>query len=96
MSDFFGTFLHPDCDCVRRVDIGSGKAIRFCADGNVCFEHRCDRSVGGRGVIVCDPALMIGEGHRVVTEDPLTIVASILCPDCGTHGWVTSGAWIGA
>lgn len=32
------------------------------------------------------------------TWDPATVTlrASILCPDCGLHGWVTDGVWSGA
>ena len=61
-------------------------------DGAVRFEHRCDR--GARGVIICAPALQIGNGHRLWYEgDKPTVRASILCPDCGTHGFVTLGRW---
>lgn len=83
----------PVGEHVRRVDLDAHRAIVFPGDGSVLFRHVCDR--GARGVIICQPALQIGQGHTVVTEDPLTIVASILCPDCGTHGFVTDGRWIG-
>lgn len=78
-----------------RVD--DDKAILFGATpGDVRFLHRCDRTPQNRGVIICAPSLQIGNGHTIVTRDPLTIVASIACPDCGTHGWVTAGEWVGA
>jgi hypothetical protein len=72
------------------------------ADGTVRFEHRCDR--GDRGTIICAPALQIGNGHTLTWRDvptpdgtyrvpAPTVTPSILCPDCGTHGFVTDGRW---
>lgn len=62
-------------------------------NGAVRFEHLCDR--GTRGVIICAPALMIGKGHTLTWDDTRrpTVRASILCPDCGTHGFITGGRW---
>ena len=74
--------------------LGESYRVLFYEDGRACFEHRCDR--GERGVIICAPALQIdGGGHQIVQEDPLTITPSILCPDCGTHGFITNGRWVG-
>jgi hypothetical protein len=66
------------------------------ADGTVRFEHRCDR--GERGTIICAPALRIGHGHTLTRSDngKPTVRASILCPDCGTHGFITDGRWADA
>lgn len=72
------------------------------ADGTVRFEHRCDR--GDRGTIICAPALQIGNGHTLTygpcprpdcqgTHETPTVRASISCPDCGTHGFITDGRW---
>lgn len=63
------------------------------ADGTVRFEHRCDR--GERGTVICAPALRIGDGHTLTRNDrgKPTVRASILCDDCGTHGFVTDGRW---
>ena len=33
--------------------------------------------------------------HTLVSEHPLTITASVLCPVCGHHGFITAGCWIG-
>lgn len=69
-------------------------------DGVIRFEHKCDR--GERGVVVCAPALRIGNGHTYTAEgEPThgwpngkpTVNPSILCPDCGTHGFVRGGYW---
>lgn len=70
----------------------SGYRVLFYEDGTARFEHRCDR--GDRGVIICAPLLRLGEGHTITQDDPLTITPSILCPDCGTHGFVTEGKWV--
>jgi hypothetical protein len=68
------------------------------ADGTARFEHRCDR--GERGTIICAPALQIGNGHTLTYQpgmhDAPTVRPSILCPDCGTHGYITDGRWADA
>jgi len=71
---------------------GDDYRILTYADGTRRFEHRCDR--GPRGVIICAPKL--DERHQVVRLQPLTVVPSILCPDCGTHGFVRDGRWVPA
>lgn len=74
-------------------------------DDSVRFEHRCDR--GERGVIICAPALQIGNGHALTWApnnypgyeglfDVATVTPSISCPDCGTHGFITNGRWVDA
>jgi hypothetical protein len=72
-----------------------GMALVGYPDGRVAFRHVCDR--GDRGVIVCAPFLQTETGgHRVVSRHPWTIAPSILCPDCGTHGFVRDGSWVAA
>jgi hypothetical protein len=65
------------------------------ADGTVRFEHRCRRP---DITVICAPALQLENGgHRIVQHAPdLTIEPSILCPDCGTHGFIRNGRWIEA
>lgn len=77
------------------VEVGCGVEILFMQDGTVRAAHDC-KMVGVNKRLRCAPALMIGQGHTVVKRGPLTIVASILCTDCGLHGFVTNGAWIPA
>lgn len=98
--------VEPGWTGVYLID-GPGPTFRLLtyADGTVRFEHRCDR--GERGVIICAPTLQIGSGHTLaygpcqrpecngVHEAP-TVTPSILCPDCGTHGFITDGRWIEA
>ena len=73
---------------------GPNYRVLFYADGTGRFEHRCDR--GERGTIICAPALQLDGGHTITQRDPLTVTPSILCPDCGTHGFVREGRWVSA
>lgn len=34
------------------------------------------------------------EGWRVIQEEPLTLVPSLLCRGCGDHGYITNGCWV--
>lgn len=79
----------------RRDEIGSGLFLLHYPDGTMRIEHTCDR--GPRGVIVCAPEISTEPGwHTIVCADPLTISPSILCADCGLHGYVREGRWVGA
>ena len=77
------------------VRVGLGIQLLFMQDGTVRIAHNC-KLLGNDARLRCAPALMIGQGHTVVTREPLTIVPSILCPDCGLHGFVTNGVWVPA
>ncbi len=80
---------------VRNGETLPGMALIEYPDGRVAFRHVCDR--GDRGVIVCAPFLQTETGgHQVVSRHPYTITPSILCPDCGTHGFVTDNNWVSA
>lgn len=72
--------------------LGPAYRVMWYSDGSARFEHRCDR--GERGVVVCAP--LLGDQHTIVQRDPLTISPSILCPDCGTHGFIRNGRWVAA
>lgn len=91
-----GRLVDPDWVAAKTVRPGSPRTkmlrVLFYPDGSVRFEHLCDRP--GRGIIVCAP--LLNEGHQLVSQNPLTITPSILCPDCGTHGFVTNGKWVPA
>jgi hypothetical protein len=93
------TFLHDLIPMYGQVEstveLDLGISILFMTDGCIRVAHNC-KLIGPGERIRCAPALMIGQGHTVVTRDPLTIVASILCTDCGLHGFVTNGEWIPA
>lgn len=78
---------------IERVDLGADLAVLFYADGSARFQHVCDRTATGRGVIICAPLLRLGNGHTITCRTPLTITPSILCSDCGTHGFVHTARW---
>lgn len=59
------------------------------------FSHVCTSPRSGI-VWRIAPALQIGRGHEVLSTNPLHIEASILCEDCGIHGWVRGGLWVTA
>jgi hypothetical protein len=81
--------VEPDAEAV--VHVGYDHAIHFYSDGSARFAHECDR--GERGLVRCAPLLQLDGGHQIVTRYPLTIRPSILCGDCGTHGFITDGRW---
>lgn len=85
--------VHVDPGWIDAWRVDDDKAVLFYPDPTeVRFLHRCDRTTTrDAGIVICSPALQIGAAHTIVQRDPLTIVASILCPDCGTHGHVTNG-----
>lgn len=87
--------VEPGWETSDFIDHVNGPAYRLLtySDGTVRFEHRCDR--GERGVIICAPALHIGNGHALTrnTAGQPTVRASISCDDCGSHGFITDGRW---
>lgn len=83
-----------------RYDVGEGLALIHRPDGRTGegpeaweFEHLCERVRDGLTIRIA-PALQTQEGrHVVVSTDPLTVTPSILCSDCGIHGFITDGIW---
>lgn len=87
---------------IDNVDEWSYQLV-FWSDTRVGFKHRCDR--GERGIIVCAPLLKdvdMPGGHHItwsmnaIGEMRPTVTPSIMCPDCGTHGFVRNGRWVDA
>lgn len=77
----------------RRLDFGNHLALLRYPNGEWRFEHRCDRGEQ-RGIIDCAP--LLAEAHTITVEpgsEVVTVAPSILCPDCGTHGWVVRSEW---
>lgn len=83
-------------------DIGHGVTIWFVSTKGVIsgigFEHRCAGARPSQSWIPfkgrphgCDLI-----GWTVETEDPLTLSPSILCPECGHHGFIRAGRWVPA
>lgn len=87
------------------VDCTVGADVVFMDDGTHLFAHVCDRRPtnparstrfrADAGVIRCAPALD-PVGHQIISVEPLTISPSILCVDCGLHGFIRDGRWISA
>jgi len=78
--------------CTRPWPGESSVRALFYDDGTCRIEHKC-KVIGGVQII-CAPALRLADGHTIVAEDPLTVTPSILCPDCGLHGFITEGRWV--
>jgi len=61
--------------------------------------HDCMVHLGEQGALIpmrTETLLPINDqGWHVVKAEPLTVTPSILCHGCGTHGFITNGAWIG-
>lgn len=76
------------------VEVAPGVALLRYVDGRVRIRHLCDRAGRGGGPVICAPAL---SAEHVVDwpDDSLkpTVSPSILCADCGLHGFVTDGKW---
>lgn len=94
-----------DQDAVTRtIDVGMGVALLVTEPDErnphgILVRHECtrwpdDQEPDGEFVKVIAPAL--APAHVVHSLDPATVTASILCPDCGLHGWVTDGRWWGS
>lgn len=74
-------------------DHGSGVSSLHYPDGKIRIRHTCNRT---HITIINAPALQLTNGHTVVQREPLTVNPSILCDDCGLHGFITNGSWFSA
>lgn len=66
--------------------IGDGRHWEWAEDGNAFLHHD-----GCTEPLLIE--LLTGENHKVVSLDPLEISPSLVCPDCGDHGFVWHGRW---
>lgn len=73
------------------------------ADGeHVWWAHDCtsgaEREPGAPIPVTPEPQHMLPRGKEkcwtVLQREPLTMVPSILCSDCGCHGFITNGEWV--
>ena len=93
---------------VQRVPVGGGHELLIMADSCIRFAHWCDRHLrlpNSDMDLRIAPALQFGShrpegttGHTVTVTDRLgfpiiNVEPSILCDDCGTHGFVRNGKW---
>lgn len=73
----------------------SGVVALWYADGTIRVRHDC-KVIDGVQLVVA-PALQLDNGgHRIVTKRPLTVEPSVLCPDCGLHGFIREQQWVAA
>ena len=59
------------------------------------FSHVCESPRRGTTLRIAPALSNVGQpgGHQIISTDPLHIEPSILCEDCGIHGWVRNGQW---
>lgn len=89
------------------IDIGHGVGIRFMAwheheRAGITERHPTpDGTDGGihfGGVLFDLPgvaeAFPNSARWTVESWDPLTLSPSLLCPQCGHHGWIRDGKWV--
>lgn len=100
--------LRPSTDKIDRViplpDCSVGAEFIITTDNRRLFSHVCDRRPSNpnrsarfranAGVIRAAPEL--DPEHEISSIEPLTIRPSILCLDCGLHGFIRDGHWIRA
>ena len=76
----------------RAVDHGKVQSLHY-PDGTIRVRHECHAARWPDNLrLVVAPALTV-PGHIVVSVDPVTIAPSILCEDCGLHGYIENNAW---
>ena len=65
-------------------------------DGNLLAVHLIPET--GVQCRACPRVVDVTSGnfHRIVTRDPLTLEASLICEACGWHGFVQEGRWVPA
>ena len=78
------------------MDHGSDVYTLHYVTGTVRFEHVCVRPRDNETLLIAPMLTGQGQvgGHQVVSISPVTITPSILCTDCGMHGFITGGKWI--
>jgi uncharacterized protein YbaR (Trm112 family) len=74
-------------------------AASLYGDNHPTWVHWCPMDKGdlnwaGRGI----PQWAVAgtPQHPVAQRDPLTLDGSLLCPQCGLHGWIRNGQWVSA
>lgn len=58
---------------------------------NPTFWHWCTGTPNGPRWLAMGTPL-----HTVHSEYPWHLEASLLCPECGLHGWIRDGKWVSA
>ncbi len=80
----------------QRITVGEHEGyplqLLVMVDTTVRFSHVCH--LRGGHTLRTAPRLQLEAGHRIESMNALTISPSILCEDCGVHGFVREGRWI--
>ena len=82
-------------------DVGGGVQIVGYTQGGVpgpaglLERHACVDGYQHVGMLPYDRG-QGGPVWRVLAEDPTTIAPSVLCRQCGLHGWIRDGQWMPA
>jgi hypothetical protein len=94
MSDAKGRRDKPPTDdvvCINKtVGVYMTKTLRKDTD-NPTFWHWCSKASFGERWRAKGT-----DDHELISADPLHLEPSLLCPDCGLHGFVRNGEWIAA
>lgn len=92
----------------RRIEVAEQMALVYDeqANGGVHWrwDHLCkvtpdlewDEASGewrNNGEVRHRVASYLSRGHRIVSDDPLTIEGSLACRSCGLHGFVRNDRW---
>lgn len=100
MAEILATVIQPGWNVsvnIRNEDGPDFRLLFYPDPSEVRFLHQCDRSHRDAGIIVCAPRLTdVNQpgGHQITgMRHAPTVRASILCDDCGTHGFITDGRW---
>jgi hypothetical protein len=76
----------------KETPVGSGIVALHYANGEVGISHECVLPRSGYRVLYA-PKLQLNGGHTITSTEPLTVTPSILCGECGLHGFITDGVW---
>lgn len=85
-------------ECTSKpIDLGGGiteAEIRFIdgVPGGLYYEHQCVRAKPTPGYIPFGPP----QGWTLEKLEPLTLSPSLLCRQCGHHGFIRDGRWVPA
>lgn len=88
----------PVCTETEYVDIGHGVQVqRRYMDGvlaGVAYNH--PNCVAGEGSWIPVGAGTDRHEWTLLSEEPLTLSPSLLCPVCQHHGFIQNGVWVPA
>jgi len=80
-------------DFDRMVNHGGGVQTLWYSDGTIKFRHLCRLNDGRRKILAPETFGPLHAAHKMISADPLTLEPSIICQQCGLHGWIRDGRW---